>query len=186
MKLQTKRVFAALCALTLLFTLFAFVGCGKTEGDDASESAEAVSVPDESTAADQVKATLEAYCEGVSEGDRNKLKPGLPPAVPLSMGRDYDDMLKELLTVEQEKVEAIAGKGGKMSCVVNQVTEVVEDDFAMNKQSVEEIYGLTGVTAMYEAEIERVYTDASGKEVRRSAEVPLVCYTPGGWYVFMD
>ena len=61
MKLQTKRVFAALCALTLLFTLFAFVGCGKTEGDGAGESAEAVSVPDESTAADMVTQYIAYY-----------------------------------------------------------------------------------------------------------------------------
>ncbi len=168
----------AALALALLFALsLLLAACANDKNGDADTAA----APEE-----EITRLITEYFDGINTGDSQKLKIGLPPSVPLTMGVDYDVYLNQLLQLEQEKVEAKAGKDGKVRCEVKSVSAVAEDAFEQNKQDVEGIYGLTDVTAIYEVEIERVYTDAAGAEGGRSQEVPLAVNTGNGWYVFME
>lgn len=170
---NSLKVTALVLALTLLLSLL-LSACSTDKNETAV------------TPEEEITRLLTEYFEGINTGDSQKLKICLPPSVPLTMGVEYDVYLNELLKLEQEKVEVKAGKDGKVRCEVRSVAAVSEEMFSFNKQDIEDIYGLTDVTAIYEVELDRVYTDAAGAEVGRSQEVPLAVSTGSGWYVFME
>ena len=180
-----KKLFVfALCLMLAFSALAALSGCSDEAAEEEGGSAEGQS--EAATPEEQISALITAYFDGINEGDRLKLAPGLPKSIPLTMGEDYDTMLKELLNEEQDRVKTVAGKGGKVTCAVNAVTAITdEEEFSLQAQGLQEMYALGDVTAIYEAEIERVYTDASGAEVRRSTEEPLIVMAAGEWLVFM-
>ena len=184
MKNLKKYLIFALCLALAFSALAALAGCSNEAAEEESGAAEQQS--DAGTPEEQIAAIITAYFDGINEGDRTKLAPGLPKSVPLTMGEDYDTMLKELLGEEQDRVKTVAGKGGKVTCTVNAVTAITdEEEFSLQAQGLQEMYALGDVTAIYEAEIERVYTDASGAEVRRATEEPLIVMAAGEWLVFM-
>ena len=133
MKNLKKYLIFALCIALAFSALAVLTGCSNEAAEEESGAAEQQS--DAGTPEEQIAALITAYFDGINEGDRTKLAPGLPKSIPLTMGEDYDTMLKELLNEEQDRVKTVAGKGGKVTCAVNAVTAITDDSVALTEKS---------------------------------------------------